>query len=251
VSPETGVWEIYSAIQGEGLLVGERHVFLRLARCNLDCRFCDTPARGEPPETCAVEQTPGTGDFEALPNPVDSRRAAIAVARLAGEQPSARRVSFTGGEPLVSPEFVRSVAEALRAERIGTVLETNGTLADALQSLGDLFGWISMDVKLPSSAGGDAHWEEHEAFLRIAAGGKVFVKVVVTPETNRKDMVRASRMIAAVDGRIPLVLQPVTPSRDVGNTAPRDLLRALETTAKEDLENVRIIPQVHRVLGER
>ncbi len=250
MKPEAGVWEIFSAIQGEGLMVGERHVFLRLAGCNLDCRFCDTPAREGARETCAVERTPGRGDFESIPNPLEWTRATRAVVRLFRGQPPARRVSVTGGEPLVSAEFVRRVVEALRAEGIGSVLETNGTLADALGPLEGLFDCISMDVKLPSSAGGAPLWNEHAEFLRVAARGAVFVKLVIGPDTIANDVARAARMIAEIDRRIPLVLQPVTPSRAVHETAPRSLLRALESVANKELDDVRIIPQVHRVLGE-
>ena len=34
--------EIFYSIEGEGLRVGEPTTFVRLARCNLRCPFCDT-----------------------------------------------------------------------------------------------------------------------------------------------------------------------------------------------------------------
>lgn len=34
--------EIFSSIDGEGLRTGELATFIRLAGCNLRCRYCDT-----------------------------------------------------------------------------------------------------------------------------------------------------------------------------------------------------------------
>ena len=34
--------EIFSSIQGEGLLVGVEQIFIRFCKCNLACKYCDT-----------------------------------------------------------------------------------------------------------------------------------------------------------------------------------------------------------------
>ena len=113
MKPEAAVWEIYSAIQGEGLCLGERHVFVRVAGCNLDCRFCDTPAREPGRPACMVEQDPGSGDFGEIPNPLSVHDALAEVVRLVQDTPEARQVSLTGGEPLLAPDFVEALAKGL------------------------------------------------------------------------------------------------------------------------------------------
>ncbi|MBN1405468.1 MAG: 7-carboxy-7-deazaguanine synthase QueE, partial [Candidatus Omnitrophica bacterium] len=42
------VLEIFSSIQGEGIYVGERQIFIRFAGCNLNCVYCDTKNNKKP-----------------------------------------------------------------------------------------------------------------------------------------------------------------------------------------------------------
>ena len=47
------IQEIFSGIQGEGVLVGVRQIFLRFHGCQLHCRYCDTPATARRRLPCA------------------------------------------------------------------------------------------------------------------------------------------------------------------------------------------------------
>ena len=37
------ITEIFCSIQGEGLYLGQKQIFVRFAHCNLDCDYCDEP----------------------------------------------------------------------------------------------------------------------------------------------------------------------------------------------------------------
>ena len=93
--------EIFYSIEGEGLRVGQPTTFVRLARCNLRCSFCDTEF----------------DDFTEMD--------LAAIADAVDRHPSFW-VCFTGGEPLgqnVAPLALRLEQKGYRLH-----LETNGTV---------------------------------------------------------------------------------------------------------------------------
>lgn len=116
--------EIFESIQGEGPFIGRPSVFLRVALCNLQCRWCDTPY------TWNWEGT----EFEHDAGIKYDRESQIHVMTPAEivEFVSKWRTThyvFTGGEPLVQQRALGEVARALRAarEHVTIDLETNGT----------------------------------------------------------------------------------------------------------------------------
>jgi 7-carboxy-7-deazaguanine synthase len=242
-SASTGwLHEIFASIQGEGLYCGQRQTFVRLAGCNLDCRYCDTPASREPnPPTCRVEQSPGSGRFENVPNPL-----AVDIVLRRCRTLGSVAVTLTGGEPLLQPEFAAALARALKQDGRQVHLETNGTLADGLGAVAPFVDVIAMDMKIPSAAGCEL-WDQHERFLDAAVGSDVlmFVKAIVAPEATESEIERCAGLIASRSRSIPLVIQPVTGERPVAGLR----LMRLQEVALAKLEDVRVIPQCHKVLG--
>lgn len=238
--------EIFSSVQGEGIHVGRRQIFIRLAGCNLDCAYCDTPTRSLP--TCSVEDRPGSGRRLSIPNPVPPETIVRIVGSWVVNAPALHHsLSITGGEPLMQGDRLHALISRL-AEILPVHLETNGTLPDLLEPLLPHLSLVSMDLKLPSSTGSAPRWELHERFLRAAASRPVSVKIVVNAWTSRNEIVTASRLVSRIDPSIPLILQPETTPSPQKRIDGRTLLD-LQETAAAILHDVRVIPQTHPLLG--
>lgn len=222
--------EIFQSVQGEGLYVGVKQVFIRFFDCDLHCAWCDTPqAKGE------------EGAFEEHTSDEIWRK-------ISGLWENCHSVSLTGGEPLLQKDFIKEFLPRLKSAWITSYLETNGILHRELAALIDDVDIIAMDLKLPSSTQCRPFWEEHEEFLKIARRKEVFTKTVISEETTLEDVVRAAELVAGVDADIPCVLQPNYFDH------PEGVMRKCLEYQKEyanRLKNVRIIPQVHKFLKLR
>jgi 7-carboxy-7-deazaguanine synthase len=114
--------EIFSSIQGEGLLVGTPMNFIRFTRCNLSCKWCDT-------------------DFEGGKEMHEGEI-------LKGLNSRVRWVSLTGGEPMMEKHLL-SLIKKLKSGGYRIFLETNGTKFD--EKIFHNVDFISIDLKAPSS----------------------------------------------------------------------------------------------------
>ncbi len=255
--PSANLVEIFSSFQGEGPHVGRSTLFVRFGACDLRCRWCDSPHTWKAGPRCRIED-PARGERE-IANPVSLAEVAAAAEALHVERH--RFVSLTGGEPLLQPEAVRAIAEALRARGPRILLETHGLATAALEHAIDEIDVVSMDWKLaseveradhPRGAAREEFHAEHAAFLRIALrAGETYVKVVVTPATRDEELDALARHLAAVDPAVPLVIQPVTPRGPVKQSPPAAQLLAWQARLERQLRDVRVIPQTHPGLGVR
>ena len=227
---EAAIVDIFSSLQGEGIFLGAKQIFVRFKVCNLDCGYCD-----EPRDARAERYSP-----KALLEKI------TALDEAKGAHHS---VSLTGGEPLCYVDFLEVFLPLLRKSGRKSYLETNGTLPDALRRVIDWVDIVAMDIKLPSSTLGKAFWAEHAEFLRTALKGKVFVKAVVTAGTSTEDIERAMRLVARCGTNIPFILQPVTAIRKADNTTKERLLEFIEIGMRRKLDTVKVVTQMHKIWG--
>jgi organic radical activating enzyme len=227
VEVEAPVLDVFASRQGEGICVGDPHVFIRFGGCNVACDYCDTP---ESIPAGSGRQRPWRDVVEEV-QALDRDRCAVAV-------------SLTGGEPLLQVGFLERLIPELRKDGRKIYLETNGTLPRALERVVEGCDWIAMDMKPPSAIGRDL-WEAHRWFLEMG-GNKIFVKMVLTGATREEELRRAVDLISGVRPDIPLVLQPAT-AWGTATSIPLARLASWWALATQRLSDVRILPQIHRL----
>jgi len=246
------VAEVFSSIQGEGLLAGFQQVFVRFRGCDLDCPYCDSPDARKLSGPCSLEVAPG-GETEELQNPLTVGQLAEAVRRLVGAGPAGLQhsIALTGGEPLLHAEFIVELAAQLRPLNLPIMLETNGQRPADLRKVISAVDCVAADYKLDSTMSRPVDGEARMQFLRLAQHARTFVKMVVTDAVTCDELSRACAEIASVDRGVPVFLQPVSPVVEgIKPPSPRDLL-ALRACALGYLRDVRVLPQIHRLLGLR
>lgn len=248
--------EIFSAIQGEGINVGTRQIFIRFGGCDLRCHYCDSQHTWQKQPTCEIEQTPGQRDFQTHFNPIESSQLLAWVAQQ--HQPYLHdSISITGGEPLLhAPFLAQFLPQVKEFTQLPIYLETGGHRPHQLSQILPYLDLVGMDIKLPSVSG-ENHWVQHQEFLRLCRDARVdvFVKTIVSQTTDPLELRHAAQLIADIDDRIIVFLQPMTalpqPHTNPNLTAPSPAqVLAWQALMKEYLPYIRVIPQTHKMIGQ-
>jgi len=241
------LYEVFSSVQGEATHVGELHLFVRVAGCDLECAFCDTPASRRVPAACRVHRPDGSEVEE--PNPVPAARLHDLVLELDAAAGPHRAVALTGGEPLLFADYLAPLARAWRERGLPVLLETGGHRPAELERLLPSVDFVMADIKLPSSSGEEVDDATVTRFLTLAARRECAVKAVVSARTTAAEVERCARLVAAAAPASPLVLQPVSGARFQPPGGAH--LLALQRAALRLHPLVRVIPQVHKALHVR
>ncbi|MEQ8237290.1 MAG: 7-carboxy-7-deazaguanine synthase QueE [Syntrophomonadaceae bacterium] len=234
--------EIMESIQGEGLLVGSRNIFVRFSGCNLRCSYCDTPSSLDRSDFCRFNPVcGGYGEWQQITNPLSVNEV---IQLISGFR--SRWISLTGGEPLIWADFIAKLGGRLRPNGYRFLLETNGTLYEELTRCIEYMDLISMDYKLPSATGIDCS-QAHNEFLKQAKDKALYVKIVVDSNTETIEIRQALQIIVQKGRNTTLFLQPASPFGEIKSPPIRKLLD-MQHYCLGMLDDVRILPQLHRQL---
>jgi len=244
--PTGNVSELFVSFQGEGLHVGRRQLFVRLGGCPLRCRWCDTPDSLVPVARCRVL---GPDGEKSLPNPLTPEALEAEVQALVAASPRLHALAVTGGEPVAQAAFLDAWL-ASRRDGLPVLLETAAVQPAQLARVLPHVAIASLDLKCPSNSGERPLWDEHRACLALAVGRgcDVYVKMPVDEGTDLADVETGARLVAGVDPRVPLFLTPLTPPGGSRLTIEPATLERLQALASRHHPDVRVLPQMHKVL---
>lgn len=210
--------EIFESVQGEGILIGIKQIFIRFAYCNLNCAYCDTNHGDDNVLTLSEEEL-----FDKI------------------KKMNSEIISFTGGEPLIHADFIKSFINKYNKFLNKEIyLETNGTMHEELLKIIDVVDVVAMDVKIKSATGEENMFEENERFLE-AASNKAFLKVVFTKDITPDEIDSIIRLCKKYNP--PLILQPKSPLE--ADTPYLEIYNKFFEFHKD----TRLIPQTHKFLN--
>ncbi|QKQ99613.1 7-carboxy-7-deazaguanine synthase QueE [Metallosphaera tengchongensis] len=204
--------EIFTSIQGEGLVIGSPSNFVRLAGCNLRCVWCDT-------KNSWIREEGKPMRMEEI---------------LKSLNPAVRWTTVTGGEPLL--QDILPLSLALKEMGYKIVVETNGTVKPKgeLRKVVDVF---SVSPKLSNSG--------HKLRYDFSDDWATYYKfVVVNPARELREvkdfvesqMINPEKVILQPDGNRPDYIQA---------------LKELSDAVMDMGLPFRVLPQLHRIISYR
>jgi 7-carboxy-7-deazaguanine synthase len=231
--------EIFTSIEGEGILFGTKTMFVRLAGCPLKCYWCDTPY--------ALPMDSG------IDYPIDEAKELISK-RL---QPNTYKVNFTGGEPLVQYQVVIELAKFVRQKGLRIYLESACYDAVRFAKVLPYVDLCKVEFKLRDSK--VVNENQYYNLLKneldclkqsVRSCKTTYIKVVVTNSSNLnefKEIVHEVFRMAKPSELAGFIIQP---SYTVDEPT-LDVLFGFYDAVYPLFDQVRVVPQLHKIMGAR
>lgn len=228
------VLEVFGpTIQGEGMVIGQKTMFVRTAGCDYSCAWCDSAFTWDGSAKEDIMLMTAEDIWHKL-------------LEIGGDRFS--HLTISGGNPALLASL-KELIDILKENGIDSALETQGSRwQDWFYDISDL----TISPKPPSSGMVTDFEKLDEIVHRLSENRSQFsLKVVVFDDL---DLEYATRIHQRYPG-VPFYIQTGNPAVAEGDTAKlvTDLLLDYETLIdkvceSKDLNNVRVLPQLHTLV---
>lgn len=234
------VSEIFTSIEGEGIFVGKKTLFIRFSGCHLKCRWCDTKY--------ALPLDSGT-EYQ-----IDEIEDLI----IRELQPFTYKVNFTGGEPLLQTDAVIKLADFIKKQtNLKTYIESSCFDSELFSKVLPYIDICKIEFKTD-----DSKVVENEVYdnlllneikcleLAVESNKTTYIKIVVTNSTNLESFKNLVYNISKKIRPSDIVGFIIQPSHGVDQPTVNKLLDTYDIV-QPMFPEVRIIPQLHKEIGAR
>lgn len=231
------LFEIFTSVEGEGILFGTKTLFVRLAGCPFTCFYCDTK------ESLPLDSGEEYSIEEAC-KLIDSNL-----------QDQTFKVNFTGGDPLIQHQAVAELAKHIQSKKIPTYLESSCFDSERFIHVLPFIDIVKIEFKTKDSDFVDS--KHYERLIEnatqcldssISAKKTTYIKIVVSSKTKLEDFkFLVDKIFSAVskddiDGFI------IQPTFGVAEPSLESLLELYDVVYPYYNE-VKVVPQLHKLIG--
>ena len=231
------LFEIFTSVEGEGILYGTKTLFVRLAGCPFTCFYCDT--KESLPLDSGTEYT-----IEEANELIDTNL-----------QNQTYKVNFTGGDPLIQHQAVAQLAKHIQSKKIPTYLESSCFDIDRFNHVLPFIDIVKIEFKTKDSDFVDSkHYDKLIGHTMkclessVKSNKTTYVKIVVSSKTQLsefKTLVNDIFNIISKENIDGFVIQPT-----YGISEPSlDLLLDLYDIVFPYYIDVKVVPQLHKFIG--
>lgn len=231
------LFEIFTSLEGEGILYGTKTLFVRLAGCPFTCFYCDT--KESLPLDSGIEY-----DLKEACTLIDER--------LEGKT---YKVNFTGGDPLIQAEAVAELAKHMQAKHIPTYLESSCFDAKKFTHVLPYMDFVKIELKTQDSEFVDA---KHYSTLienalqcldsAIKSKKSTYIKIVVSAKTELESFESLVKQIFKIAEPKDLKGFIIQPTYGIAEPTLQKLLSFYDIVYQFYSE-VRVVPQLHKLIG--
>ena len=231
------LFEIFTSVEGEGILFGTKTLFVRLAGCPFTCFYCDTK------ETLPLD----SGDEYSVED----------ACKLIDQNLKDKtfKVNFTGGDPLIQHQAVAELAKHVNSKKIATYLESSCFDSSRFNYVLSFIDIVKIEFKTQDSEFIDS--QHYERLIRnaleclassVSAKKVTYIKIVVSSKTSLeefKKLVDKIFDIVSKDDIDGFVIQPT-----FGISEPSlELLLDFYDVVYPFYVDVKVVPQLHKFIG--